>query len=404
VFTAPGPWRSRVFRAGAGSRHLHPGAVVPVTAPRGAAAEYFVREALAQAGDRYIFGAEARPDDPNPTAFDCSELVQWSAHQAGVEVPDGSWLQYRQLEQQGGAVSVEQALHTRGALLFYFSSPPTGGRPAEAHVAISLGDGRTIEARNSRDGVGVFTANTVRFNYAAVIPQLSTVPSGGFGTNLAMVPGGMAPGFGAVDPFGMPGAALPSAVLGGPGQTDSDGDGLTDQFEGLFGTDPNRSDTDGDGLSDVAETATYHTDPLRSDTDGDGVADAAEVAAGTDPGRAALPQGAADARFGGMQTLDTDQDGLSDYEERMMGTRADVADTDADGLSDGVERGLGSDPNNVDTDRDGLTDGFEQQAGTLGPAPEDPAGGLHPSALPFGSGSPAGAGFDDPTFGAPLLH
>ena len=364
-----------------------------VTAPRGGAAEYFVREALAQAGDRYVFGAEARRDDPNPTAFDCSELVQWSAHQAGVEVPDGSWLQYRQLEQQGGAVSVEQALHTRGALLFYFSSPPTGGRPAEAHVAISLGDGRTIEARNSRDGVGVFTANTVRFNYAAVIPQLSAVPSGGFGPGLGMVPGGMAsPGFGAADPFGMPGAALPSAVLGGPGQTDSDGDGLTDQFEGLFGTDPNRSDTDGDGLGDSAETATYHTDPLRADTDGDGVTDAAEVAAGTDPGRAALPQGAADARFGGMQTLDTDQDGLSDYEERMMGTRADMADSDSDGLTDGVERGLGSDPNNVDTDRDGLTDGFEQQAGTLGPAPEDPAGGLHPSALPFGSGSPAGAG------------
>jgi hypothetical protein len=265
--------------------------------------------------------------------------VQWSAHQAGVEVPDGSWLQYRQLEQQGGAVSVEQALHTRGALLFYFSSPPTGGRPAEAHVAISLGDGRTIEARNSRDGVGVFTASTVRFNYAAVIPQLSAVPSGGFGTSLAMVPGGMAPGFGAVDPFGMPGAALPSAVVGGPGQTDSDGDGLTDRFEGLLGTDPNRADTDGDGLGDSAETATYHTDPLRADTDGDGVTDAAEAAAGADPGRAALPQGAADAGFGGMQTLDTDQDGLSDYAERTMGTRADVADSDSDGLTDGVERG-----------------------------------------------------------------
>jgi hypothetical protein len=379
--------------------------VVPVTAPRGGAAEYFVREALAQAGDRYVFGAVARADDPNPTAFDCSELVRWSAHQAGVEVPDGSWLQYRQLEQQGGAVSVEQALHTRGALLFYFSSPPTGsGRPAEAHVAISLGDGRTIEARNSRDGVGVFTANTVRFNYAAVIPQLSAVPSGGFGPSLGMVPGGMAPGFGAVDPFGMPGAALPSAVLGGPEQTDSDGDGLTDRFEALFGTNPNRADSDGDGLGDSAETATYHTDPLRADTDGDGVSDAVEVAAGTDPGRAALPQGAADARFGGMQTLDTDQDGLSDYAERTMGTRADVADSDSDGLTDGVERGLGSDPNNVDSDRDGLTDGFEQQAGTLGPTPEDPTGGLHPSALPFGSGSPAGAGVDDPTFGAPLLH
>ena len=58
--------------------------MLTVTAPRGGAAEYFVREALAQAGDRYVFGAQARLDDPNPTAFDCSELVKWSAHQAGV--------------------------------------------------------------------------------------------------------------------------------------------------------------------------------------------------------------------------------------------------------------------------------------------------------------------------------
>ena len=126
-----------------------------MTAPRGGA-ERFVQEALAQAGDRYVFGQEARLDDPNPMAFDCSELVQWAAHQAGVDVPDGSWLQYQQLQRQGGAMSVEQALHTRGALLFSFSSSPDGsGRPSTAHVAISLGDGRTIEARNSRDGVGV---------------------------------------------------------------------------------------------------------------------------------------------------------------------------------------------------------------------------------------------------------
>ena len=153
--------------------------------------------------------------------------MQWAAHQAGVDVPDGSWLQYQQLQRQGGAMSVEQALHTRGALLFSFSSSPDGsGRPSTAHVAISLGDGRTIEARNSRDGVGVFTASSARFNYAAAIPGLSTVPSGGFGAGLAVAPGVIG-----ADPFDMPGAALPSAVLGGPGQTDSDGDGLTDRFE-----------------------------------------------------------------------------------------------------------------------------------------------------------------------------
>jgi len=350
-----------------------------VTAPRGGA-ERFVQEALAQAGDRYVFGQEARLDDPNPTAFDCSELVQWAAHQAGVDVPDGSWLQYQQLQRQGGAMSVEQALHTRGALLFSFSSSPDGsGRPSTAHVAISLGDGRTIEARNSRDGVGVFTASSARFNYAAAIPGLSTVPSGGFGAGLGVAPGGIG-----ADPFDMPGAAVPSAVLGGPGQTDSDGDGLTDRFEALLHTDPNRADSDGDGLSDTAETATYHTDPLRADTNADGVADSMAVAAGGDPGRAPLPQEAADARFGGMQTLDTDQDGLSDYYERMIGTRVDAADSDSDGLSDGVEQGLGSNPNSIDTDRDGLTDYIEQQAGSLGPAALPVTGG----GIADGFGSP----------------
>jgi hypothetical protein len=193
-------------------------------------------------------------------------------------------------------------------------------------------------------------------------------------------------------------------VLGGPAQTDSDGDGLTDRFEALLHTDVNRADTDGDGLSDTAETATYHTDPLRADTDADGVSDAAETAAGADPGRAALPQEAADARFGGMQTLDTDQDGLSDYEERMTGTRTDLADTDSDGLADGVERSLGSNPLDIDSDHDGLTDGFEQRAGTLAPTPDDLAAGLHPAALPPGGGPMSGAGFDPPTSGSPELH
>lgn len=337
-----------------------------MTAPAGGSTQRFLQVALAQAGDRYVFGGEARLDDPNPGTFDCSELVQWAAHQAGVDVPDGSWLQYQHMQRQGGAMSVEQALRTPGALLFRFSSSPDGsGRPAGAHVAISLGDGRTIEARSTRDGVGIFTASADRFNYAAAIPQLSGVPSGGFGPGFGVAPGA---GPGAlVDPFGMTPTVLPSMV-GGPAQMDSDGDGLTDRFEMLLGTDLNLADSDADGLSDTAESATYHTDPLSIDTDRDGLTDAMEIAGGSDAGRAALASGAADAGFGGMKTLDTDQDGLSDFEERRTGTRADVADSDADGLADGVERGLGSDPLSVDSDRDGLTGGFEQQAGTLGPA------------------------------------
>jgi hypothetical protein len=88
-----------------------------------------------------------------------------------------------------------------------------------------------------------------------------------------------------------------------------------------------------------------------------------------------LPQAAVDAGFGGSRTLDFDQDGLSDYYERLLGTRSDVADSDSDDVLDGEERALGSDPTSIDTDRDGVTDDLERQAGTLGPAPA-------PSTLP----------------------
>ncbi len=64
------------------------------------------------------------------------------------------------LAKQGGSSRVEQALNTRGALLFYFAPHRPGGA-LPSHVAISLGDGRTIEARNTKAGVVVFHAGTV---------------------------------------------------------------------------------------------------------------------------------------------------------------------------------------------------------------------------------------------------
>ena len=68
---------------------------------------------------------------------------------------------------------VDQALRTKGALLFYFSREPKSGLPpGQAHVAISLGDGRTIEAKGRAYGVGEFEAGH-RFNYAGIIPEMS---------------------------------------------------------------------------------------------------------------------------------------------------------------------------------------------------------------------------------------
>jgi len=58
---------------------------------------------------------------------------------------------------------------------------------------------------------------------------------------------------------------------------DSDGDGLPDDIEISFGTNPFKADTDGDGLSDYEEINKYHTNPLNTDTDNDGLSDYDEI-------------------------------------------------------------------------------------------------------------------------------
>jgi cell wall-associated NlpC family hydrolase len=113
------------------------------------ALDQFLDVAQAQVGDRYVFGAEVDLDNPNPDKFDCSELTQWAAHQAGVTIPDGAAGQYRYFQKMGLLIPVDQAKNTPGALLFHFASDPVGGKgePSVAHVAISAGDGHTtIEA------------------------------------------------------------------------------------------------------------------------------------------------------------------------------------------------------------------------------------------------------------------
>jgi len=64
---------------------------------------------------------------------------------------------------------------------------------------------------------------------------------------------------------------------------DSDQDGLTDEEEESFGSNPNSPDTDEDGLTDREEIKVYNTDPLKADTDGDGYADGQEVKGGFNP-------------------------------------------------------------------------------------------------------------------------
>lgn len=121
---------------------------------------------LTQKGKKYIFGAEAKATDPSPKAFDCSELVEWSCDRAGVvpKMPDGAFNQWRHCS----PIPVKQGLTTRGALLFVGDGTGSG-RNAVTHVAWSLGDGTTIEARGSKWGVGTWPSVN-RFDFAGLVP------------------------------------------------------------------------------------------------------------------------------------------------------------------------------------------------------------------------------------------
>ena len=84
--------------------------------------------------------------------------------------------------------------------------------------------------------------------------------------------------FGVTYRFGAEKVVAPEFLVGaGPGDVDSDGDGLFDKDEAVIGTDPYNPDTDGDGLSDGDEVFKIKTDPLNPDSDFDGLKDGAEV-------------------------------------------------------------------------------------------------------------------------------
>jgi len=107
--------------------------------------------------------------------------------------------------------------------------------------------------------------------------------------------------------------------------TDTDGDGLLDVEESLFGSLPDNEDSDGDSMGDLFE--------VRNGLDPNDPADA-----GRDP----------------------DADGLSSLEEFQGGSLPRVADSDSDGLPDGDEINIyATDPRDTDSDNDLLSD-FEE--------------------------------------------
>lgn len=98
-------------------------------------------------------------------SFQCSELVQWAAHRVGLYMPDGSSNQYSYARKKGKAISISKAIKTKGALLYK-------GAGGSTHVAVSLGNGKTIEAANSRVGVVSYSAYGRGWSVASLIPGM----------------------------------------------------------------------------------------------------------------------------------------------------------------------------------------------------------------------------------------
>lgn len=136
-------------------------------------ARQFVDLLLSQDGDKYVWGAEASASDTNPSAFDCSELVQWGCARLGVKAPDGSWYQARWCKMNGTLIPVQEGIDTLGALLFRFDSDPFTTTPGNRHVAVSQGNGKTIEARGTKFGVGQFDTAGRGWTHAGLVPGLT---------------------------------------------------------------------------------------------------------------------------------------------------------------------------------------------------------------------------------------
>ena len=119
----------------------HTVAAPAATAAVSSAAQTAVNTALAQVGDRYVYGATG------PNSFDCSGLTGFAYKAAGISIPRTS------KAQSGFGTPVSKANLQPGDLVFFYSPV--------SHVAMYIGNGQIVHALNSSKPVQVMKLDSM---------------------------------------------------------------------------------------------------------------------------------------------------------------------------------------------------------------------------------------------------
>lgn len=131
--------------------------------------ERIIEIARGEIGKPYLFGDSDAPLDP--AAHNCSTLVQYVTHNAGLVNPDGTSLlpapsatQWAVFSKRGGAVKVvsyfdayQRGIEPGDVVFFWGSLALSGAQPPPAHVGIYVGDGVYIHA--PRTGLSVMESS-----------------------------------------------------------------------------------------------------------------------------------------------------------------------------------------------------------------------------------------------------
>lgn len=152
-----------------------------------ATATQLLELARAHLGEEYRLGVLAPKGNPNWRGpWDCAEFTSWCVYQLTGTLfgcrpatgnPDradaytGYWGE--DARKKSGVISIGLAAATPGAFVLRLPGSAIG------HVAISVGDGRTLEAHSQRTGVIEGRIDGRRWDFGVLVPGISVdVPAG----------------------------------------------------------------------------------------------------------------------------------------------------------------------------------------------------------------------------------